>query len=53
MLRRYEHLALPAPQQDGLISGIGSLIDTRFGGTVTKRYLTELRVIRRRTTRID
>jgi ubiquinone/menaquinone biosynthesis C-methylase UbiE len=53
LLTYSNHLALPAPQQDGLISGIGSLIDTRFGGTVRKRYLTELRVIRRRTTHRD
>jgi ubiquinone/menaquinone biosynthesis C-methylase UbiE len=53
LLTYSNHLALPAPQQDGLISGIGSLIDTRFGGIVRKRYLTELRVIPRRTTPCD
>lgn len=53
LLTYSNHLALPAPQQDGLISGIRSLIDTRFDGIVRKRYLTELRVIPRRTTRSD
>jgi ubiquinone/menaquinone biosynthesis C-methylase UbiE len=53
LLTYSNHLALPAPQQDGLISGIRSLLDARFDGIVKKRYLTELRVIPRRTTHSD
>ncbi|MEN3269940.1 class I SAM-dependent methyltransferase [Pseudonocardia sp.] len=48
MLTYSGHLALPSAQQNGLLDCIGSLMDSRFGGTVTKRYLTELRVARRR-----
>jgi hypothetical protein len=42
------HLALPVERRDGLLGCIRSLIDDRFGGAVTKRYLFELRVARRR-----
>jgi len=32
-----------------LLDCIGSLIDSRFGGVITKRYLAEVVVARRRT----
>jgi SAM-dependent methyltransferase len=38
------HRALPEPARSGLLDCIARLIDTRFGGRITKRYLTELRV---------
>lgn len=41
------HRALTADQRTGLLDCIGQLIDTRYGGTVTKRYLYELRVAQR------
>jgi hypothetical protein len=41
------HLALSAERRNGLLRCISSLIDNQFGGTVTKRYPTELRVGRR------
>jgi hypothetical protein len=34
--------------QSGLLDCIATLIDDRFGGRITKRHLTELRVARRR-----
>ncbi len=43
------HLALPATARDGLLDCIGRLIDTRYGGKVTKRYLTELCIANRRS----
>jgi hypothetical protein len=42
------HLALPDVLRDGLLDCIGRMIDERFGGTVTKRYLAELVVALRR-----
>ncbi|MDX6346392.1 MAG: hypothetical protein QOF84_1182, partial [Streptomyces sp.] len=39
--------ALPADAREGLLGCIGELADTRHGGRVTKRYLTELRVAQR------
>lgn len=47
LLTYSNHLAMPAPARAGLLDCIGSLIDTRYGGTITKRYLTELQVVRR------
>ncbi|WP_275461716.1 class I SAM-dependent methyltransferase [Streptomyces noursei] len=48
LLRTYSgHRALPAAARDGLLECIGDLIDRRYGGTVTKRYLTQLRVAHR------
>jgi SAM-dependent methyltransferase len=45
VLRTYSGtLDLPAPTADGLLRCIGQLIDGRYGGRVTKRYLTELRI---------
>jgi SAM-dependent methyltransferase len=48
LLRTYSPtLELPQPTADGLLRAIGQLIDGRYGGRITKRYLTELRVARR------
>lgn len=41
------HRALTPVQREGLFACIGDLLDRRYGGTVTKRYLYELRVARR------
>ena len=38
------HRALTPERRSGLLDCIGQLIDTRYGGSVTKRYLYELRV---------
>ena len=43
------HRALSADRRAGLMNCIGQLIDTRYDGTITKRYLYELRVARRRS----
>jgi len=40
------HRDLDPQAQTGLLDCIGRLIDTRYGGRITKRYLTELRVAR-------
>ncbi len=42
------HIALDRDAQTGLLACITDLIDARFGGRITKRYLTELRVARTR-----
>ncbi|MEV0094094.1 class I SAM-dependent methyltransferase [Streptomyces sp. NPDC050738] len=43
VLRSYSgHRALSAERRDGLFAGIAELIDTRYGGRITKRYLHEL-----------
>ncbi|MBC3841167.1 class I SAM-dependent methyltransferase [Streptacidiphilus sp. 4-A2] len=43
VLRTYSgHRALPAPDREGLLAAIAGLIDTHHGGSITKRYLTEL-----------
>jgi SAM-dependent methyltransferase len=43
LLRTYSStLALPQSAADGLLACIGGLIDTRFGGRITKHYLTQL-----------
>jgi SAM-dependent methyltransferase len=42
------HLALPPAAREGLLTDIAALIDTRYGGRIEKRYLTELRTARRR-----
>ncbi|MGW3247106.1 class I SAM-dependent methyltransferase [Streptomyces sp. NPDC001070] len=47
LLSYSNHRALPTAQREGLLACIGSLIDGRHGGRVTKRYLTELRLTRR------
>ena len=41
------HRALPAERLAGLLTDLGNLMDQRYGGTVTKSYLYELRVARR------
>jgi len=40
------HRALPADRRAGLLGCLADLIDHRYGGTVTKSYLYELRVAR-------
>lgn len=48
VLRTYSgHRAMASADLDGLLQCIGQLISTRYGGRITKRYLTELRVTRR------
>ena len=42
------HRLLPPDLRHGLLKCIADLIDTRYQGAVTKRYLTELRVARLR-----
>lgn len=42
------YLALPAERREPLLAGIRALIDERFGGEVTRRYLSVLAVARRR-----
>ncbi len=50
VLRTYSgHRGLPPRAREGLLECIAALIDRRYGGRVTKRYLTELRVSRRGT----
>ncbi|MFL1379703.1 MULTISPECIES: class I SAM-dependent methyltransferase [unclassified Nocardiopsis] len=45
VLRTYSgHRALPPQARDGLLDCIAALIDRRYNGRITKRYLTELRV---------
>lgn len=44
LLTYSDHLALPAETQDGLLGCIRSLIDTEYGGRVTKAYLFQLAV---------
>ena len=45
LLRTYSPtLDLPPRTRHGFLHDIGALIDTRHGGRITKRYLTELRV---------
>lgn len=47
VLRTYSgHRALSPKAREGLLECIAGLIDRRYGGRVTKRYLTELRVAR-------
>ncbi|MFF3491619.1 class I SAM-dependent methyltransferase [Streptomyces sp. NPDC002795] len=41
-------LALAPAARAGLLDCIGTLIDSRYGGRITKRYLTELRLAVRR-----
>jgi SAM-dependent methyltransferase len=42
------HRVLPPDDQRGLLDCIAGLIDTRYDGRIVKRYLTELRLTRRR-----
>ncbi|MYS39621.1 methyltransferase family protein [Streptomyces sp. KhCrAH-43] len=49
VLRTYSgHRALPNAARRGLLDSVAELIDGRYGGRVTKRYLVELGVSRRR-----
>ncbi len=49
VLRTYSgHRAMAPAAQRGLLGCIAELIETRFGGQISKRYLTELHVARRR-----
>jgi SAM-dependent methyltransferase len=41
------HRALPGPARDGLLDCIADLIDDRYGGEVTKYYLTQMWLARR------
>jgi len=41
------HLLLPPHLRQGLLECIARLIDTRYSGSITKGYMTELRVARR------
>lgn len=48
VLRTYSgHLELPPASLSGLLGCVADLIDTRHGGRITKRYLTELRLAHR------
>src|SRR5262249_7660556 len=42
------HRALASEARTNLLAGIAHLIETRYGGRITKRYMTELRTARRR-----
>ena len=41
------HRALPPADRHGLLTCISDLIDMRFGGRITKRYMSELRLAHR------
>ena len=43
------HRALAPEARGGLLACIAELIESRYGGCITKRYLTELRVAHRRS----
>jgi len=48
VLRTYSgHRAMAPAARDGLLACIGDLIETGYGGRVTKRYLTSLRIAHR------
>lgn len=47
LLTYSNHRALPDAARTGLLACIANLIDTRHGGHLTKRYLTELRLAAR------
>jgi SAM-dependent methyltransferase len=50
LLRTYSgHIALPDEARKGLLDCILGLIDGRYGGRITKRYLFQLRLARRRS----
>jgi SAM-dependent methyltransferase len=42
------HLALPVDDRAGLLNCIAELIDVRYGGSITKRYMNMLYLARRR-----
>jgi SAM-dependent methyltransferase len=41
------HRAMPGPARAGLLDSIAGLIDSRYGGQITKHYLTQLWLARR------
>lgn len=41
------HRAMPEPARAGLLGCISELIDNRYGGRITKHYLTQLRLAHR------
>ncbi|WP_055527690.1 class I SAM-dependent methyltransferase [Streptomyces graminilatus] len=47
LLTYSNHRALDAPSRDGLLAGVRDLIETRYDGRITKRYLHELIMARR------
>jgi SAM-dependent methyltransferase len=47
LLTYSDNLLLEPDVRDGLMGCIGTLIDSRYGGSVTKRYLATLRLARR------
>jgi hypothetical protein len=50
LLRTYSnHRALPPAHRRSLLACIAELIDEKYGGTLVKRYMYELRVARRAT----
>jgi len=48
LLTHSGHIALELAAREGMLDCIGELIESRYGGRITKRYLTELRVAERR-----
>jgi SAM-dependent methyltransferase len=47
--RTYSNIiAMPPAAREGLLGCLGQLIDSHYGGRITKRYLFELRAARRR-----
>lgn len=49
VLRTYSAtFCLPPPTQAGLLRDIATLIDGRYGGRITKRYVFELRIARKK-----
>jgi SAM-dependent methyltransferase len=49
LLRTYsDHIALPAEARNGLFECISGLIDGKYGGAISKRYLFQLRLAQRR-----
>lgn len=47
LLTYSNHRAMPPDRQTGLLNCIANLIDTRYGGQITKRYMTQLATARR------
>jgi ubiquinone/menaquinone biosynthesis C-methylase UbiE len=47
LLTYSDHRSLAAEARQGLLACIASVLDSRYGGMIAKRYLTELRIARR------
>ncbi|MEU4092229.1 class I SAM-dependent methyltransferase [Streptomyces sp. NPDC026673] len=47
LLSYSNHRTLSAERREGLLACIGALIDGRYGGRITKRYMTQLHTARR------